>query len=105
MIDALAALAQATLVCQTRCVRGAGAQTSVLFVDPAHAQEFGTTGSVITVRKYSDAILSRVAGISTSVLCECPHHVAELIAQLPVLRNTAKRVLTVMQETPTCTPT
>jgi hypothetical protein len=24
----------------------------------------------------------RVAGISTKVLCECPHHVAELITQL-----------------------
>jgi DNA-binding NtrC family response regulator len=33
-------------------------------------------------RKYSDDILRRVAGISTNVLCECPKHVAELIAQL-----------------------
>ena len=55
---------------------------SVLFVDPARAQEFGTTGTVITGRKYSDQTLSRVAGISTNVLCECPKHVAELISQL-----------------------
>ena len=55
---------------------------SVLFVDPARAQEFGTSGSVIASRKYSDATLSRVAGISTNVLCECPRHVAELIEQL-----------------------
>ncbi len=55
---------------------------SVLFVDPVRAQEFGTTGPVITSRKYSEATLSRVAGISTSVLCECPRHVAELISQL-----------------------
>jgi DNA-binding transcriptional MerR regulator len=55
---------------------------SVLFVDPVRAQEFGTTGSVITSRKYSEATLSRVAGISTNVLCECPRHVAELISQL-----------------------
>ena len=55
---------------------------SVLFVDPERAQEFGTSGSVIAARKYSDATLSRVAGISTDVLCECPRHVAELIAQL-----------------------
>lgn len=33
-------------------------------------------------RKYSDRVLRRVAGISTDVLCECPKHVAELIAQL-----------------------
>ena len=55
---------------------------SVLFVDPARAQEFGTSGAVITSRKYSEATLSRVTGISTNVLCECPRHVAELIAQL-----------------------
>ena len=55
---------------------------SVLFVDAARAQEFGTTGAVIAQRKYSDATLARVAGVSTQVLCECPRHVAELIAQL-----------------------
>ncbi|PUE32654.1 hypothetical protein B9Z35_03740 [Limnohabitans sp. Jir61] len=55
---------------------------SVLFVDQARAQEFGTTGSVISSRKYSDETLTRVAGISTNVLCECPRHVAELISQL-----------------------
>ncbi len=55
---------------------------SVLFVDTARAQEFGTSGTVISSRKYSDETLTRVAGISTNVLCECPRHVAELIAQL-----------------------
>lgn len=55
---------------------------SVLFVDTARAQEFGTSGAVISSRKYSDETLARVAGISTEVLCECPRHVAELIAQL-----------------------
>ncbi len=55
---------------------------SVLFVDTARAQEFGTSSTVIASRKYSDATLARVAGISTQVLCECPRHVAELITQL-----------------------
>lgn len=55
---------------------------SVLFIDPAPAQEFGTTGAVLTRRKYSDETLQRVAGISTNVVCECPRHVAELISQL-----------------------
>lgn len=55
---------------------------SVLFVDPARAQEFGTSGTVISSRKYSEDTLARVAGISTNVLCECPRHVAELISQL-----------------------
>ena len=55
---------------------------SVRFVDPARAQEFGTSLSVIPTRKYSDATLARMASISTNVLCECPKHVAELISQL-----------------------
>ena len=55
---------------------------SVLFVDSSRAQEFGTSGPVITARKFSETTLSRVASISTNVLCECPRHVAELISQL-----------------------
>ncbi|MDE3232889.1 MAG: MerR family transcriptional regulator [Pseudomonadota bacterium] len=55
---------------------------SVVFVDQARAKEFGTSGTVIASRKYSDETLARVAGISTNVLCECPRHVAELIGQL-----------------------
>ena len=55
---------------------------SVVFVNLARAEEFGTSGSVIASRKYSDETLARVAGISTNVLCECPRHVAELISQL-----------------------
>jgi len=55
---------------------------SILFVDRDRAQAFGHQGSVIAGRKYSDETLRRVAGISTNVLCECPTHVAELIAQL-----------------------
>lgn len=55
---------------------------SILFVDRDRAQAYGHQGSVITGRKYSDDTLRRVAGISTNVLCECPKHVAELIAQL-----------------------
>jgi len=55
---------------------------SILFVDRDRAQAFGHQGSVIAGRKYSDDTLRRVAGISTNVLCECPKHVAELIAQL-----------------------
>ena len=39
-------------------------------------------GSLIPPRKYSESTLTRVANISTNVLCECPRHVAELITQL-----------------------
>jgi DNA-binding transcriptional MerR regulator len=56
--------------------------SSVLLVDAANS--VGVTGptALIPARKYSDATLARVAGISTNILCECPRHVAELIGQL-----------------------
>jgi len=56
--------------------------SSVLLVDASTS--VGTLGptALIPARKYTDATLARVAGISTSVLCECPRHVAELIGQL-----------------------
>ena len=38
--------------------------------------------TVTAPRQYSEETLSRVAGMSTHVLCECPRHVAELISQL-----------------------
>ena len=39
-------------------------------------------GRKASPKKYSDETLARVADISTAVLCECPRHVAELLAQL-----------------------
>lgn len=55
---------------------------SALLVDaPLSMGEFGPDAT-IPPRKYDDAALARVAAISTSVLCECPRHVAEIIAQL-----------------------
>jgi DNA-binding transcriptional MerR regulator len=59
--------------------------SSVLLVDAAQSTApaaSALTPVVIPPRQYSDATLARVAGISTHVLCECPRHVAELIAQL-----------------------
>lgn len=71
---------------------------SVLFIDSARAQEFGTSGAVIASRKYSDATLSRVAGISTNVLCECPRHVAELITQLASFEQYSQECLNLNAE-------
>lgn len=53
---------------------------SVLFL-PMDAAPQWASGAA-PQRKYSDQTLRRMAGISTDVLCECPKHVAELIAQL-----------------------
>jgi DNA-binding transcriptional MerR regulator len=56
--------------------------SSVLLVDATQLAGPSGPTALIPARKYSDATLARVAGISTSVLCECPRHVAELIGQL-----------------------
>jgi DNA-binding transcriptional MerR regulator len=53
-----------------------------LLVDAPRAVGQAGFGSTIPARKYGDATLARMAGISTNVLCECPRHVAEIIAQL-----------------------
>jgi hypothetical protein len=41
-----------------------------------------TNGGTIPPRKYSDKVLRRMSDISTNILCECPHHVADLIGML-----------------------
>ena len=56
--------------------------SSVLVVDPVKRVDGVLSDAVIPARKYSDDTLSYVESISTNVLCECPRHVAELIAQL-----------------------
>lgn len=53
-----------------------------LLVDAPRAMGQESLGAIIPARKYDDATLARMAGISTNILCECPRHVAEIIAQL-----------------------
>lgn len=55
---------------------------SLLLIDTSQPIGPAARGIMIPPRKYSDQTLMRMAGISTDVLCECPKHVAELIAQL-----------------------
>ena len=55
---------------------------SSLLVDPPRAMGQTGLGATIPARKYDDVTLARMAGISTDMLCECPRHVAEIIAQL-----------------------
>jgi DNA-binding transcriptional MerR regulator len=55
---------------------------SVLWMDHTpEVSDFQRNG-LVPPRKYSDETLSRMANISSQVLCECPRHVAELITQL-----------------------
>ncbi len=67
--------------------------SSVVFVDPAKSIGDVQPGVMIPPRKYSDETLAKVAGISTNVLCECPKHVAELIAQLASFEQYSKECL------------
>lgn len=53
-----------------------------LLMDAPQAMAHTGLGATIPPRKYDDATLARMAGLSSSMLCECPRHVAEIIAQL-----------------------
>ncbi len=46
---------------------------------PAHA---AVVASVAAARRFSDEALTRLAELPTTVACECPRHIAELVMQL-----------------------
>ena len=72
--------------------------SSVLLVNTAKSLGGLHADSLIPPRKYSDETLSRVAGISTNMLCECPRHVAELIAQLASFEQYSQECLNKNEE-------
>jgi DNA-binding transcriptional MerR regulator len=55
---------------------------SVTVVDTGGAAPAFQAGATIPRRQFSDAMLAQVAQAPTSIVCECPRHVADLIAQL-----------------------
>jgi DNA-binding transcriptional MerR regulator len=56
--------------------------SAVLLVDPGRNATHSESGTLIPPRKFSDITLAKVAASTSNVLCECPRHVAEIIAQL-----------------------
>ena len=72
--------------------------SSVLLVDTAKSLGVIHSDPLIPPRKYSDDTLSRVAGISSNMLCECPRHVAELIAQLASFEQYSQECLNKNEE-------
>ena len=46
--------------------------------------------SKIPARKYDDSVLNRLAKISTSIDCECPHHMAALLKSLNAFEEYCK---------------
>ena len=55
---------------------------ALVVMDPGQALPAMPAGGMIPPRRFSDAQLARVAAGPNKVLCECPRHIAELIAQL-----------------------
>lgn len=56
--------------------------SAAMLMDAPQVMGQAGLGATIPPRKYDDATLARMANISTHVLCECPRHVAEIIALL-----------------------
>lgn len=55
---------------------------SEVVVDAAAAIASLRAGALIPPRRYSDAMLAQVAASPSNLLCECPHHIAELLRLL-----------------------
>jgi hypothetical protein len=51
------------------------------------------TGALIPRRRYSDATLAQVATSASSVVCECPRHLAEIIGQLTSFEEYSEQCL------------
>jgi hypothetical protein len=47
----------------------------------------------VAPRRYNDEVLARVASLPSTVMCECPRHVAELIAQLASFEEYSRQCL------------
>jgi MerR family transcriptional regulator, light-induced transcriptional regulator len=50
--------------------------------DPMNAEPTVNTSGPVPQRRWTDAALTDFAGLSSTVACECPKHVAELLIQL-----------------------
>lgn len=62
------------------------AETAAALAAPASAAapdlQLQLTGLPVPPRRFDDAALHQLTAASTTVACECPHHVAELVMQL-----------------------
>ena len=64
---------------QSHCVAQMGRRAPA---EPADADYALVAGEPAPTRQYSDEMLARLAGISSTIKCECPQHLAELITSL-----------------------
>lgn len=66
---------------------------SVTVVDPSSSLATFAPGAAIPRRRYSDEVLARVAASPSSMLCECPRHLADLIGQLASFEEYSEQCL------------
>jgi hypothetical protein len=69
---------------QNDTVLGQWLQAVLQTLRPAHAEARGGATSLpaLPPRRWDDAALADFAGLSSTIACECPRHVAELLMQL-----------------------
>lgn len=71
---------------------------SVTVVDTGTRSPALGLGATVPPRRYSDAVLVKVASEPTSILCECPRHIADLISQLSSFEDYSRQCLDVSLE-------
>ena len=64
---------------QNYCVAMMGRRISA---DADEVETAFVPGELAPARRYSDEMLAKLAGISSTIKCECPRHLAELITSL-----------------------
>jgi DNA-binding transcriptional MerR regulator len=64
---------------QSHCLAQIGQRTRVQAEETDYTLVSGVSAPP---RRYSDEMLARLAGLSTTIKCECPQHLAELISSL-----------------------
>lgn len=67
------------LTVQSHCVAHLGRQVSI---DSEQTDYTLVAGESAPPRRYNDETLARLAGLSSTIKCECPQHLAELITSL-----------------------
>ena len=73
-------------------------------IQSARAMSSGTEAGPLALaaqvkpRQYSDETLARVAAMPSTVVCECPRHVAEIISQLASFEQYSKECLNTSKE-------
>ena len=78
----LATLEQAGVICLKGMVTAADIHRASLFVRQRAARTSPATEQVVAPRRFSNEQLARVTGLTSTIACECPNHLAELISNL-----------------------